>query len=296
MAFTPDMIPTQQLSNLRNGLKGLLTRFETRMSDGRICDCKLWTRDLGSILGFVANLEKALLSTFRTLAETEADKEPDPEQTSELAFDNTFEQASEPKDERAQPVHIAEGLKALVVAPPTSSTTLAKKFAVEGIDLESGDSLPILGELAHCFVGKERGLAQMHIAEALELWLLDVVFDVAYEGVPSMFEAPFCPVKVFESASPFNSSFDSMEVVSIYAYSGVARFITDYVIGGYIFALFDILSLHAWRKTLRGGMPAMLPTTTKSTTAKKRRQSRDTDLDPQAFPILCLVANEFLLG
>jgi hypothetical protein len=29
--------------------------------------------------------------------------------------------------------------------------------------------------------------------------------------------------------------------VSIYAYSGVACFITDYVTGGYIFALFDRL-------------------------------------------------------
>jgi hypothetical protein len=28
-------------------------------------------------------------------------------------------------------------------------------------------------------------------------------------------------------------------LVSIYAYSGVVRFITDYLIGGYIFTLFD---------------------------------------------------------
>lgn len=58
----------------------------------------------------------------------------------------------------------------------------------------------------------------------------------------------------------------------------------------------SVISLHVCRKTLCGGMPAMLPTTTKSTTAERHRESRDTDVDPQAFPILRLVANRFLLG
>jgi hypothetical protein len=39
---------------------------------------------------------------------------------------------------------------------------------------------------------------------------------------------------------------------------------------------FNLLSLHVWRKTLRGGMPAVLPTTIKSTAAERRRESRDT--------------------
>jgi hypothetical protein len=41
-----------------------------------------------------------------------------------------------------------------------------------------------------------------------------------------------------------------------------------------------VTSLHACRKTLRGGIPVTLPNTTKSTTAKTRTRSRDRDLDP----------------
>ena len=36
----------------------------------------------------------------------------------------------------------------------------------------------------------------------------------------------------------------TFSTVSIYAYSGVVRFITDYVTGGYTFALFDSRSIH----------------------------------------------------
>jgi hypothetical protein len=57
-----------------------------------------------------------------------------------------------------------------------------------------------------------------------------------------------------------------------------------------------VLSLHVWRKTLRGGMPAVLLTTTKSAAAERPRESRDRDLALEAFSTLHLVANEFLLG
>jgi hypothetical protein len=57
-----------------------------------------------------------------------------------------------------------------------------------------------------------------------------------------------------------------------------------------------VLSLHAWGKNLRAGMPIMLPTTTKPTMAKRRRKSRDGELNPRAFPTLRLFVNRFLLG
>jgi hypothetical protein len=39
---------------------------------------------------------------------------------------------------------------------------------------------------------------------------------------------------------------------------------------------FNLLSLYVWRKTLRGGMLAVLPTTIKLTAAERRRESQDT--------------------
>jgi hypothetical protein len=58
----------------------------------------------------------------------------------------------------------------------------------------------------------------------------------------------------------------------------------------------SILSLHVWRKTLRAGMPAVLPTITKSTTAERRRESRDRDFGLDASAALHLVTYKFLLG
>jgi hypothetical protein len=55
-----------------------------------------------------------------------------------------------------------------------------------------------------------------------------------------------------------------------------------------------VLSLHVWRKTLRGGMPVTLPTTTKSTTTERLRESRDTDLDSIAFFTSSKVGNKLL--
>jgi hypothetical protein len=57
-----------------------------------------------------------------------------------------------------------------------------------------------------------------------------------------------------------------------------------------------ILSLHVWRKTLCGGMPVVIPTTTKSTTAKRRRKSRNRGIGPRAVFVSRLVANRFLRG
>ena len=56
------------------------------------------------------------------------------------------------------------------------------------------------------------------------------------------------------------------------------------------------ISLHVWRKTLRGGMPAILPTTKISTKAKKRRKSRNRDIDYKALSAFRLVANTVLFG
>lgn len=57
-----------------------------------------------------------------------------------------------------------------------------------------------------------------------------------------------------------------------------------------------LLSLYAWRETLRGGMPVVVPTTTKSTTGKRRRKSQNSDLDSRTVSVLCLVANKILLS
>jgi hypothetical protein len=52
-----------------------------------------------------------------------------------------------------------------------------------------------------------------------------------------------------------------------------------------------LLSLHVWRKTLRGDMQVTLPTTTKPTAAAGPRKSRIRDLNPQAFSAPRLVVN-----
>jgi hypothetical protein len=57
-----------------------------------------------------------------------------------------------------------------------------------------------------------------------------------------------------------------------------------------------VLSLHAWRKNLCGGIPALRTTTTKSATAARPKKSRDRDLDHAAFPALRLFVDEFLPG
>jgi hypothetical protein len=59
---------------------------------------------------------------------------------------------------------------------------------------------------------------------------------------------------------------------------------------------FVLLSLHVWRKTLRAGMPAVLPTTTKLTAAERRRESRDRDSGLDASATLYLIIYKFLLG
>lgn len=51
-----------------------------------------------------------------------------------------------------------------------------------------------------------------------------------------------------------------------------------------------------WRKTLRGGMRVVIPTTTESTTAKRRRKSRNRNINPRTVSVYRLVAKEFLRG
>jgi hypothetical protein len=58
----------------------------------------------------------------------------------------------------------------------------------------------------------------------------------------------------------------------------------------------SLLSLHVWRKTLRGGMPVTLPTTTNSTTAEKPIESQNRDLDCSAFSVLHIFGNKLLRG
>jgi hypothetical protein len=55
-----------------------------------------------------------------------------------------------------------------------------------------------------------------------------------------------------------------------------------------------VLSLHACRKTLRGGMPVVFPTTTKSTITKRRRKAQDRCPYPAVFSALHLFANKVL--
>jgi hypothetical protein len=60
--------------------------------------------------------------------------------------------------------------------------------------------------------------------------------------------------------------------------------------------LTQLLSLHAWRKTLRSGIPALHTTTTKSTVAERPRKSRDRGFDCAAFSTICVFNSKCLRG
>jgi hypothetical protein len=58
----------------------------------------------------------------------------------------------------------------------------------------------------------------------------------------------------------------------------------------------SLLSLHVCRKTLRGGMPAILFTTTNAATSKERAESRDRDIYSQVVLVYHLFARQLLRG
>lgn len=72
-------------------------------------------------------------------------------------------------------------------------------------------------------------------------------------------------------------------------YRGVRRL-------NYYFSLLSltVLSLHACRKTLRAGMPRLLPTTTKLITAARPRRSQDKNIKPSPSPAQRLSLDTFL--
>jgi hypothetical protein len=59
---------------------------------------------------------------------------------------------------------------------------------------------------------------------------------------------------------------------------------------------YTLLSLYVWRKTLCGGMPVVIPTTTKSTAPETPRESRDRDFHCVAFSTFFVFTSKFLRG
>ncbi|KAH7385393.1 hypothetical protein DE146DRAFT_666974 [Phaeosphaeria sp. MPI-PUGE-AT-0046c] len=57
-----------------------------------------------------------------------------------------------------------------------------------------------------------------------------------------------------------------------------------------------LLSLHVWRKTLCGGIPVVIPTTTKLTTTERPRESRDSGFHYAAFSAFFVFTSKFCVA